>query len=67
METPEIENSYIGRIGKWIHPVFQPLGFDWKMSVSILTGLPAKEIFVSTLGVLYQSRDDFNSKGIAFR
>jgi ferrous iron transport protein B len=49
-----IENSYIARIGKFIHPVFVPLGFDWKMSVSILAGLPAKEIVVSTLGVLDQ-------------
>jgi len=65
-EKSGIEDSYIGRIGKWIHPVFEPLGFDWKMSVSILTGLPAKEIIVSTLGVLYQSPEGSNSKGIAF-
>lgn len=64
-ETTEIEESYIGRIGKWIHPVFKPLGFDWKMSVALLTGLPAKEIIVSTLGVLYQSGEGDNSKGIA--
>ena len=65
-ETHEIENSYIGKIGKWIHPVFKPLGFDWKMSVSLLTGLPAKEIIVSTLGVLYQPGEGINSKGTAF-
>ncbi len=57
--TSRIENSWIGMIGKWIHPVFEPLGFDWKMSVSILTGLPAKEIIVSTLGVLYQTDPGF--------
>jgi ferrous iron transport protein B len=49
-----IENSYISELGKGIQPVFKPLGFDWKMSVSILAGLPAKEIVVSTLGVLDQ-------------
>ncbi len=65
-EIHDIENSYIGKIGKWIHPVFQPLGFDWKMSVSLLTGLPAKEIIVSTLGVLYQPAEGVNSKGTAF-
>ena len=48
------ENSYIGKIGHAIAPIMQPLGFDWKMSVSILTGVVAKEIVVSTMGVLYQ-------------
>ncbi len=48
-------NSYIGRIGKFIEPVMQPLGFDWKMSVSLLAGVAAKEVVVSTLGVLYQA------------
>jgi len=66
-EPVQIENSYIGRLGKWIHPIFKPLGFDWKMSVSILTGLPAKEIIVSTLGVLYQADDGFEAKGNAFK
>ncbi len=47
-----LENSYIGKMGKGILPVFEPLGFDWKMSVSIITGLPAKEIIVSSLAVL---------------
>ena len=47
------ENSYIGQIGHFIEPVMRPLGFDWKISVSIITGMAAKEIVVSTLGVLY--------------
>ena len=49
------ENSYIARIGKFIAPVFRPLGFDWKMSVSLLTGVAAKEIVVSSMGVLYHA------------
>jgi ferrous iron transport protein B len=48
-------NSYIGRLGHFIEPVMRPLGFDWKMSVAILTGVAAKEITVGTLGVLYQA------------
>lgn len=48
------EHSYIGRLGKAISPVMAPLGFDWKMSISILSGIAAKEIVVSTLAVLYQ-------------
>ena len=47
------EKSYMGRIGKAIAPVFEPLGIDWRASVALLTGFVAKEIVVSTLGVLY--------------
>jgi len=46
-------NSYIGRIGHSIEPVIRPLGFDWKMGVSILTGVAAKEVVVSTMAVIY--------------
>ena len=51
--TEHQENSYIGRIGKFIEPVMKPLGFDWKISVSLLSGMAAKEIVISTMGVLY--------------
>ncbi len=52
------ENSYIGRIGQTIQPVMQPLGFDWKISVSLLTGMAAKEVVVSTLSVLYTGEEE---------
>lgn len=52
------ENSYIGRIGQIISPVMEPLGFNWKISVSLLSGMAAKEIVVSTLSVLYTGSDD---------
>ena len=45
--------SYLAEIGHWMEPVMEPLGFDWRMNVCILTGLPAKEAIVSTLGILY--------------
>jgi len=51
------EKSYIGQMGHLIEPVIAPLGFDWKIGVSIITGLAAKEIVVSTMGVLYQTKD----------
>ena len=54
-EHERLEHSYIGMMGKTIMPVLEPLGFDWKMGVSILTGLAAKEIAVSTLGILYHA------------
>lgn len=47
--------SYIGQLGKFIEPAIAPLGFDWKMGVSLLAGAAAKEIVVSTIGVLYQA------------
>ncbi len=50
-----LENSFIGQFGKFIEPVIYPLGFDWKMGVSLVTGAAAKEIVVSTMGVLYQT------------
>ncbi len=53
-KTYQQENSYIGKIGHAIAPIMRPLGFDWKMSISILTGMAAKEIVVSTMGVLFQ-------------
>ncbi|MDR0507142.1 MAG: ferrous iron transport protein B [Dysgonamonadaceae bacterium] len=50
-----IEDSYIGRFGHFIEPVLEPLGYDWKIGISILTGMGAKEIVVSTMSILYQS------------
>lgn len=46
-------NSYLGKIGRGLQPLLDPLGFDWKMSIAIASGLPAKEVVVSTLGVIY--------------
>lgn len=52
------KSSYIGSIGQTIQPVLNPLGFDWKMSVSLLTGMAAKEVVVSTLSVLYTGDEE---------
>lgn len=60
------EESYIGRIGKTIEPVMRPLGFDWKISVSLLSGMAAKEVVVSTLGVLYTG-DSENQESLETR
>jgi ferrous iron transport protein B len=58
MESHRQENSYIGKIGHFVEPLMRPLGFDWKMSVSLLAGTAAKEIVVSTMGVIYQADDN---------
>ena len=47
------ENSYIGMLGKAVEPAMEPLGFNWKMDVGLLTGIAAKELVVSTMGVMY--------------
>ncbi len=56
--TSQLENSYLGQIGKAIQPALAPLGFDWKASVALVTGVTAKEIVVSTLGVLYSADEE---------
>ena len=58
MHNTQLENSYLGRIGKAIQPALEPLGFDWKASVALVTGVTAKEIVVSTLGVLYSADEE---------
>lgn len=58
MRALQQQNSYIGRLGMFIEPVMRPLGFDWKMSVAVLTGISAKEVVVGTLGVLYQAGEN---------
>lgn len=61
-----LKDSYIVMIGKTIEPVFKPLGFDWKMGVSLMTGAAAKEVVVSTMGVLYagEKPQDERSKNL---
>jgi len=54
------EHSFIGQLGKFIEPIIRPLGFDWKMGVSLIAGSAAKEIVISTMGVLYQSDPALN-------
>jgi len=57
-----LEQSFLGRLGKFIEPVFEPLGMDWKMAVALQTGLAAKEVVVSTLGVLYSLGADVDEE-----
>jgi ferrous iron transport protein B len=53
------EQSYIGRMGQAIEPIFKPQGFNWKLDVSLIAGVGAKEIVASTMGVLYAGDDSF--------
>lgn len=64
MHKEQQENSFIGRIGKFVEPAIRPLGFDWRMGISLIAGSAAKEVVVSTMGVLYQSGEDNNITGL---
>ena len=53
VQAAYVEQSYMGRFGKAVQPIFDPLGFDWKITVGVLASFPAREVIVSTLGVTY--------------
>jgi ferrous iron transport protein B len=61
-ETSKIEDSYIGQTGKFIEPALLPMGFDWKIGISMITSFAAREVMVSTLAVLYGSSEGEESE-----
>lgn len=61
------ENSYIGQIGKAVEPVIEPLGFDLKLGIGLISGVGAKELVVSTLGVLYTNEEDVENVNLSNR
>ncbi len=66
LDQKNLKNSVVGRGGAYLEKVFSPMNFDWRLSVSLVTGFMAKEVVVSTLGVLF-SLGDQNEKSDAFR
>jgi ferrous iron transport protein B len=62
IKEKQLENSYLGRIGKFVEPIIKPLGFDWRMGIALLSGTAAKEVVVSTMGVLYNVQDGDNNE-----
>ena len=64
MKADKIENSYMGHLGKMLAPIFSPLGIDWRGSVALLSGFVAKEIVVSTMGILYVAEVDKDSEAL---
>ncbi|MFP6318602.1 ferrous iron transport protein B [Helicobacter pylori] len=66
LDKKNLKNSIVGRGGAYLEKVFSPMDFDWRLSVSLVTGFMAKEVVVSTLGVLF-SLGDQNEKSDAFR
>ncbi len=60
-------NSYAGKLGHVLEPVFRPLGYDWRLSVGVLTSFAAREVFASTMGVLVSGSDDVEDEGVLHR
>ncbi len=62
--TTQLSGSYAGQLGKFFEPVFSPLGYDWKLTVGVMTSFAAREVFVSTLAVLTAGDDDVANEGV---
>ncbi|MFN3605169.1 MAG: ferrous iron transport protein B [Leptonema sp. (in: bacteria)] len=62
-----LQNSYLGTLGRFIEPIFKPLGFDWKLSIGILSAFPARETIISTLGIIYQIGSDTDETSASLR
>ncbi len=69
LSSQYLEKSYLGRIGKNIQPIFSPLGFDWKITVGLLSAFPAREVIIASLSILYntQNDSDLNTSGLRHR
>lgn len=64
ISAEKLESSYAGMIGKTIEPLIQPIGFDWKIGISLVTSFAAREVFVGTMATLYSVGDDDNTSSI---
>jgi ferrous iron transport protein B len=62
--TPPLEHSFAGMVGKAIEPAIKPLGFNWKIGIGLITSLAAREVIVGTLGTIYGIEGDEQSKGL---
>jgi ferrous iron transport protein B len=62
--TAQLAGSFAGQIGRFVEPVFRPLGYDWKLSIGVMTSFAAREVFVSTIAVLSAGNDAVDDEGI---
>jgi len=67
LAAANLENSYLGRFGHFVQPVFAPAGFDWKITVGVLASFPARELIVSTLGIIYQLGPEVDEESSGLR
>src|SRR6185436_10492226 len=62
LQAQRLEESYAGKMGKWLEPVIKPLGFDWKIGIALVTSFAAREVFVGTMSTIYSVGDTESSK-----
>ncbi|MCH7981059.1 MAG: ferrous iron transport protein B [Proteobacteria bacterium] len=62
-----LEQSYLGRAGKFVEPVFRPLGWDWKVSAAVIAGFPAREVVIAVLGTVYAVGDEADEATLSIR
>ena len=62
IESQQLEYSFLGYIGKGIEPIFRPLGYDWKISIGVLSSFAAREVFVGTLATIYSLGSDLDTE-----
>jgi ferrous iron transport protein B len=62
-----LEQSYLGRAGKFVEPVFRPLGWDWKVSAAVIAGFPAREVVIAVLGTVYAVGDEADQATLSTR
>ncbi len=67
VKSAYLEQSFLGRFGKTVQPVFAPAGFDWKITVALIAAFPAREVVVSTLGIIYAVEEDGENRGLRER
>lgn len=65
--TVQLENSYAGKLGKAIEPAIEPLGYDWKIGIALITSFAAREVFVGTMATLYSVGDDDSDESLRLR
>ena len=63
----QMEQSYLGRAGKFVEPVFEPLGWDWRVSSAVIAGFPAREVVIAVLGTVYAVGDDADEGTLSTR
>ncbi len=63
----QLQNSYMGRIGRFIEPAVEPLGFDWKIGIGLASSFAAREVFIATMGVVYGVADDADENSLPLR
>ena len=67
MKTELLQNSYAGILGRSIEPAIEPLGYDWKIGIALITSFAAREVFVGTMATLYSVGDDEKEESLLLR